>query len=385
MAAYLGYLLLAGVQSVFMHKKAKLGGRQFGVREYLMLCCAEIILLAGLRGYMVGADTKVYLDALEYYSSLPKNALLFAKLVRPFDFEPGYFLFTKLCAFINMPKTIFLFVVAAIIYIPVFYNIYRYSPMPYISILAYFALGIFAYSLGIFRQMMALSIVLCGLKYLEEGKLIPYLLIVMLAATFHVTALVMIAVYFLYHFHVERYAKWIALAQIVCLVFGRPIVLAATYVFPQYAHYLGGEYDVRGGTYLMLLFLNLVLYARVYLYRRGILKNRVDIAALSLGVVVQAIGYSMALFGRLVPYFSIFAIFSIPDILYALMYKPNLYRLVRRDVSTAWDKCSEVIANHKGIYRMVVWIVFVIGLMALILKNFVGNEYVVPYTFFFMQ
>lgn len=385
MVAYLGYLLLAGVQSVFMHKKSKLGGRQFGVREYLMLCCVEIILLAGLRGFTVGADTKVYLDALEYYSGLPKNELLFAKLVYPFDFEPGYFLLTKLCAFLNMPKAIFLFIVAIIIYVPVFYSIYRHSRMPYISILTYFALGIFAYSLGIFRQMMALSIILCGLKYFEEGKLIPYLLLVIMAATFHVTALAMIIVYFLYHFHVERYAKWIAVAQIICFVLGRPLIMVATFIFPQYAHYLGGKYDVQGGTHLMLLFLNVILYARIYLYRRGILKNRVDIAALSLGVVVQAIGYSMALFGRMVPYFSFFAIFSIPDILYALMYRPKLYRMVRKDVFDVWDKCSEFAANHKAMCRMVVWAVFILGLMVLVLKNLVGNEYVLPYTFFFMK
>lgn len=385
MVAYLGYLLLAGVQSVFMPEKAKLGGRKLGVREYLILCCVEIVLLAGLRVYTVGADTQVYLDALEYYSGLPKNELLLAKLVHPFDFEPGYFLFTKLCAFLRIPKTVFLFVVAIVIYVPIFCSIYQYSKIPFISILAYFALGIFSYSLGIFRQMMALSIVLCGIKHVEEGKLISYLLWVIGAATFHITALVMLAVYFLYHFRVEQYVKWIIPVQIICLVFGRHLVLAATYVFPQYSHYLGGKYDVQGGSYLMLLFLNVVLYVKIYLYCKGILNSRVDIAALSFGVVVQAIGYSMALFGRIVPYFSIFAIFTIPDILYALVYKPKLYMLVRRDVSNVWNKCCEFVANHKATCRMVVWVVFILGLMVLVLKDLVGNEFVLPYTFFFLK
>ena len=197
MSVYVGYLLLAGLQIPFFRKKDKLGNRCFNKKGYLILCCIELIVLAGIRGYTVGADTVVYLDAIDYYGKLPTSKLFSAELVYPFDFEAGYFLLTKICVFLNMGKTAFLFVIAILIYVPVFVAINRYSKMPYISILCYFAFSMFSYSLGIFRQMIAISILLCGLKYILERKFFKYLLIVILAMLFHTTAILGLALYVL--------------------------------------------------------------------------------------------------------------------------------------------------------------------------------------------
>ena len=384
MAVYFIYMLFAGVQSWYASKKGLLETKK-GKGWYVTTCCVELIVLAALRGPTVGADTARYVEALDYYSRVPKSQVVLADLVWPFDFEKGYLLFTQLCALINMPTPLFLLIVAVVIYVPIFAAIYRYSKAPYISILAFMGLGFFSYSLGIFRQMMAMSMVLCGLKYIEEKQLSKYLALTVLAFTVHTTAIVMIPLYFIAHLPVKKYWKWAIPAELVCLFSGRSIVQLIAEKMPQYSHYLGGKYDVQGGTYLMLILLNTLLVAMLYLYYKGFTKNHIVIGGLTLAVVAQSLGYSMAILGRIVTYLSIFSIFAFAEIAYVMLYEPNLYgkRIGEALVKRNW--CILQIGKLKISLKVILWIVFVTGLVAVAFRDLAGNQYVTPYTFFFMK
>lgn len=384
MTIYLSYLLLVAIQFWYAGRNGFLNTKK-GKARLLMICCGELVLLATLRGFTVGADTKRYLDALVHYSKLPKKEVLFAKLVWPYDFEQGYFLLVKLCALINMPRTVFLLLVALVIYIPTFYTINRYSKIPFISILAYFGLGFFSYSLGIFRQMMAMSFVLCGLRFIEKKQLGWYLLTVALASTFHATVLLTLPLYFLTYVQPKKYIKWIVPIELACLVLGRPIILLLVKIVPQYAHYLGGGHDSQGGTYLMLFLLNALLFGMMYLHSKGFTKNRMAIAALTLGVVVQSVAYSMGLLGRAVYYFTYFAIFVFAEIAYIMMNETRIYGIVKTDVLMAWDWCVAMAQKYKISIKIIVWVGFCVVLGMLVFMNLNGNKYVVPYTFFFMK
>lgn len=381
---YIVYLVLAGVQAWYATKKGWMADTK-GKGRYLALCCAELILLVALRGRGVGSDTATYLDALAYYSSLPKSEVLFAGLIKPFDFEVAYFGLTKICALINMPPQVFLALIAAVIYVPVFMCIHRYSKLPYISILAYFAIGQFAYSLGFFRQLMAFSIVLCGLTYLEKRKLWKFLPFVLIAATFHRSALFMVVLYVAYAIPFQKYVKWLIPAELACLLLGRPISLAIVAVLPRYAAYIGGRYDVQGGTYLMLLLLTVLLLVLMYLHRRGFTDSRLLITALTLAVFVQAVGYSMAVLGRAVLYFSFFAIFAFSEIVFVMMTRTDLYATVRNDLVSAGGWCVKFAKKHNLTLQKVVLVLAVVGLFGLFLFSLLGNKYIFPYTFWFMN
>ena len=357
MGAYFGYLALAGVQIPLCYKKDKLGNLKFNSRLYVLLCCLELILLAGLRGYTVGADTAVYLDAIDYYGSLPFIDRLFASLVFPFDFEVGYFFLTKLCTFLFIGKSGFLFIVAILTYVPVFAAIYKHSSVPYISIVSYFAFGMFSYSLGVFRQMIAISILLCGWKYIVERRFFKYLLVVLLAMLFHSTAVIALCLYVLYGIKWRRVILLLIPCELVLLFCGRYVVALAVKLLPQYAHYIGGKFDQQGGSYLMLLLLNVVLFIAVIMSKRGRFKDDVVVCALILAVLLQAVGYSMALFGRVVPYFSIYLLFAIPDIVYGM--------------GKNWRKPAGVVA--------------VAVLLFLAYRLISSNQYITPYYLFFQN
>lgn len=371
MAVYLGYLVLAGIQALFFYNWNGLRKRQFNIQAdrgpfekspfnmhpYLLLCCIELILLTGLRGYTIGADTSLYLDALRHFRSLPLWEIPLAPLVFPFDFEIGYFALTKACAFLGMNETVFLFVIAMITYIPVFVAIQKHSKIPYLSILSYFAFGMFSYSLGVFRQMIAVSILLCGWKYVKERKLIPYLLVVGLAMTFHMTSIIAILLYILYGIHWKKIMWFILPTEVLLLIFGRYVVILATKIMPPFEHYLGGMYDQQGGSYLMLILLNIVLLVCIILNKQGRFNNDMTICALILAVFLQSVGYSMALFGRIVLFFSIYLIFAIPNAVYGLGEK--------------WRKPAGIVA---------IAMLFFLSFMMIS-----GNQYIVPYYAFFQE
>lgn len=384
MVVYLLYMILVGLEFWYANRKGWLKTAK-GKAWYVAICCAEMALMAALRGNTVGADTARYVEALEYYSKLPKDKVLFADLVWPFDFEKGYLLLTQICALINMPAPIFLLLVALVIYIPLFYAINRYSKIPYISILAFMAMGFFSYSLGIFRQMMAMSIVLCGVKFIEQKEWAKYFALVVIAFTIHTTAIIMVPVYILAQIPIKKYWKWIVPIELACLSFGRTMIELAAKVLPQYAHYFGGKYDVQGGTYLMLILLNVLLFAMLYLYGKGLSKNYVVISALSLAVIVQTMGYSMAIFGRIVTYLSIFSIFAFSEIASVLLTEPSAYKkdLQEQIVEKNWKVVR--VFKYEFNLKTILWIAFIGGLMLLILKDLIGNRYITPYTFFFMK
>lgn len=356
MAVYIGYLLLAGMQIPFFHQRDSMNRQCFDASGYLKLCCLELVLLAGFRGYTIGADTASYLSALEYYGSFPKSQIMSAKLVYPYHYQVGYFTLTKLCALLGFGKTTFLFLIAGLTYIPTFFVIRKYSPMPYVSILCYFAFGFFSYSLGIFRQMIAISILFCGWRFIEERCLVKYLLTVGLAMLFHTTAVAGLLLYFLYGIQWNRIVIWLLPLEAGALVFGRKIALILVNIFPRYSAYVGGRYDTQGGTYLMLILLNTVLLASVLL-RNPENKKYEDIAicALILAIFLQCVGYTMGAIGRGITYYSIYLIFAIPNVLCNL----------KNRIGHRWGAVATFFV--------------IICLFLFAYTSFDGNQYVIPY------
>lgn len=325
-------------------------------KYFLIIACVELIILAGIRGYSVGADTSVYLSALEYYKALPKDEILRAELVYPYDFETGYFFLTKLCAWLGFSKTAFLFLIAVIIYIPMFVAIYKQSLNPYLSILTYFSFSLFAYSLGIFRQMIALAIVVCGIEYVKNRNFFKYLLLVCIAMTFHSTAILSLAIYFLYPLKWNMNALVLFVISGIALFFGPYIVELMILLMPKYKGYIDGEWQ-SGGSYLMLI-LFVAIFVLIYVENKKqspTATNKLAFDALALTILVQSIGYSLNIFGRAIGFFSVYLLFLIP----------NYVELV------------------VGKWRILVTLGVVLCLFAITFNNLKGSLSYIDYTIFF--
>ena len=105
----------------------------------------------------------------------------------------------------------------------------------------------------------------------------------------------------------------------------------------------------------MLLLLNVILFAAIFFREKGNADQNLTICALILAVCLQCVGYSMAIFGRVVPYFSIYLIFAVPNIL--------------RGIGKKWSALA---------VPLVAAVLFL-----LVFRDLHGNQYVTPYYTFF--
>ena len=164
--------------------------KKFGKLIFISLCFIQMFLISLFR-YGIGFDYNMYRVA---FFRMGMDG--FSK-ISYLDWEWGFNLYTKLIVHFTKDPNIYFGITAFICLIIVAWFIYKYSSMPWLSVLLYVNLAFFYLTMNFLRQSMALSISLLSWQFLKKRKLIPFLLIIFIASTFHTTALIMIVVYFI--------------------------------------------------------------------------------------------------------------------------------------------------------------------------------------------
>ncbi len=75
--------------------------------------------------------------------------------------------------------------------------LWKTSDKPYIGVFFFMTLGLYFNSLNFMRQMLAAFIIVLGMRYIKTNQFFRYLIIVIFASCFHLSALVMIPFYFI--------------------------------------------------------------------------------------------------------------------------------------------------------------------------------------------
>ena len=87
---------------------------------------------------------------------------------------------------------------------------------------------------------------------------------------------------------------------------------------PQYAHFINDDrYDLQGSGNTMLIVLNVLLLAGHHIYCKTEKNTQnpamhICVNALMIAVILQAMGHAMVIFGRIIPYYSIYMVLLIP-------------------------------------------------------------------------
>ena len=191
---YINFLLIIGLAYPLCIRKpcnVKIG-------VYLLITFSWMWVIATFR-YGIGFDYYSYIRIFEQIRGTQNLAALLA-----LRYEPGFALLTGAMTFfiadtnITANAAVMYGVYQVFILLPAMWFIYRYSKEnAWLATWLYATLTFFYTSMNFTRQALACSVSLLGYKYLRERKLIPYMLIVLLAASFHVTALIMVPIYFI--------------------------------------------------------------------------------------------------------------------------------------------------------------------------------------------
>ena len=209
------------------------------------LAALLLIGIAGLR-YETGGDWDSYTELFGMY---PPFSRLIGHPVELWEqqTEEG---FTLLCAFVkSMGGTVqhLFFVVSAINITLITVALQKYTKYPVVALLCYYGILYFNLEMIYIRQATAVALCFFALQYLRSHELWKYMLIIVLACTFHRVAALMIPLYFLLD---RTLPIWIYLTVIgvgaVLMLIGIPWIQT---IFLTVAGWLGENYAEKAEAY----------------------------------------------------------------------------------------------------------------------------------------
>lgn len=208
-----------------------------------------LLLLSGLR-YNVGMDYGSYKDI---YLNVSENT----DLVN----EPGFILIIKLLRFLHIPYEVFIFITASFITSLAFKYIIKYSSLVFVSLLIFFSIGQFYFNtFNAIRQCMAIYSFLYSIYLIKEKNFTKYALIIVFSAIFfHLTAILLLPLYYILDRYISPYVK---LATIALILFNLKLALFLI-ENSSYAIYLKFEDFATGisfNTYLLLFICSLFIF-----------------------------------------------------------------------------------------------------------------------------
>lgn len=207
-------------------------------RAFATLSCVLLFLLAALRAPTVGRDTALFIGVFEKLHGRPfLDIFKYASWV-----EPGFRLLCAAVALFTANGQWLVIVTSLIIHVSVSVFIYRHAKNVYLAFYLYMAMMIYPLYLNTMRQALAVSVLLFAWDFFKKRRYLVYSLFVLLAATFHASALIFLLCPLLTLIPVNRRTLRVLLPvtgglALLGAIFVRPIVGLLVRLFPQYADY----------------------------------------------------------------------------------------------------------------------------------------------------
>lgn len=224
----------------------------FFVMYLLLLCCRDL---------SVGNDTRSYVQVFEYAKMVGwKSGLLVG------DNEIGFKLLRQIVASIGGSR-LYICVVATLTVLPVLY-LYKNEAEGSMFCISFFLISLlFEFFFSGMRQGIAIALGVPAFYMVKRKKLIPYVLVVALACTFHKSAILLLLLYPIYHSRITKKWLWFIIPGIVLVYLNRSILLE------QIIRLSGDEYTYKyayltgssGQMGLMVLFILLAIYSYIVL------------------------------------------------------------------------------------------------------------------------
>jgi hypothetical protein len=309
----------------------------------------SIVIVAIIR-FDVGWDYK------GYYSSIINPHIY--NLDR---YEPLSRLFTNIALYFNSPPL--LFVLYGIpTYLLVYFSFIKYSKNVGLSMIIYIGL-FYLISFSIIRQALAIAICLFSYRYLQGKSFFKYSLCVLFAVLFHYSAIVLLFIYYIYHY-VSQLKNVILL---ICITFiGRELLFYIIEKYTPFEDYIDILFEMKGGSvtrfFYVLLFVSIPLLTKYKNYSK---EEKSLLSVICFGISTPFI-FGSALGERIGAYFLLYFCFIIPSLLqylkpsktlvYYLIF--NVYFLLTIYISSnmSWQKSAytpyqTIFSNEQRIFK----------------------------------
>lgn len=292
---------------------------------FTVISCLLLTLVAALRAPVVGRDTALFLEVFAKLSGRPLlDALQFSSWV-----EPGFRLLLLLISRFTANGQWVIAITAVFINVSVSVFLYRHTQNVYLGFFFYLTLMLYPFYFNIMRQALAIAILLFAWGLFKKRCFLRYVLIVLLAATFHTSALLFLLCPLLARLPVNRPTLKVLLPLTALLAVGgalcvRPILRLVTALVPRYADYRPTSFLALYG--FLAVFLLVSAYGIYQLYyartapsigeREGEIDTRAFLTLMMLlGVIVAAMMTQFGQLQRLFNYFEVLYLLWLPAVL----------------------------------------------------------------------
>ena len=214
------------------------------------------------------AKKGVFYDTIEYANDYLKfyNMSIKDILIKNY-YEPGWRILNKITGLIFGPNPIFIRIVVYLIVSCLYtISILKYSKRPILSVMLFFLLGFWGMSGAILRQGLAMSLIFLSLKYIYEKKLVKFLILILLATSFHYSAAIFLIAFPIAYLQTDKkMLSFSLITTILFLIFGKYIIEIVSNLFNK-------NYEVvPNANYLFFLMVLIAAYGQfIYLI---IIKN----------------------------------------------------------------------------------------------------------------
>ncbi len=392
-------LLILGIVLCERNKESE----SIRMRNAVFLAVSGVILtlFAALRAKSVGIDYQMY---EQYFNAMREGGagFLFSG-ENQYRVEWGYSLLNYLVSLVSGDIRVFMAVAALLIMGLTCLLIAKNSPSWWLSIFVFVSFGFYTNSLCFIRQSIATAIFLFAIPFLKQKKLLPYLGIVVLAASFHKALFVMVVLYFIAHIPVnwKSLTAYGVLTALV-LIFSWPIFHFVTQFVYQYYATEEGLYYMQGRdwqtAFVPVVYMLVIVGLRRYLLRRDE-KNVVLVNFSIYAGLLYIMTCKHFLFQRFGMLFFTAAILVIPEFLASIdMDREALKALQENSVVKKVKNKQErkkaaleerqkraALVNQKYYYRYSVAAVVFIGLVYYFWILLQDRTLLLPYLTFFQQ
>lgn len=306
------FVVLLLVPIMMQHIRVKGMAYQKKNRDALAFFFVVYTLLVALRHESIGTDTKNYVDFFVQYARMDW------KTIQNIQYEKGYVYFNKLVSLFSEEPQFFLAAVAVTISAMVYPTYRRLHRDTSLTIVLFCIISTFVMSFSGIRQMMAIGMGFVAYEFVRRKQLLPFMLVVLLAVTFHSSAFMLAFMYPLYHARITK--KWlIAVIPIFAVVFAlnESIFTVLGLILERYTRY-ESEISNTGAYTMLILFIAFAAISFIFPDEEKLNEETIGLRNfLLLSVLMQMFVPLHALAMRMNYYYIIFIPLLLPKIIEA--------------------------------------------------------------------
>ena len=190
-----------------------------------------ILFLVSAFRYDVGDDFRPYTNNFIRFAKMTTVELATERM------EKGYILLNRYVQlFVNDFQMLFIFI-AVIVILLVYAILLKFCKNPSMGLLMFYLYGLFFNSMNFMRNVIAGLIIVFAYQYIKEKNFMRFIVVVLLASTFHISALIFIPFYYIFRLKFNYITVIIYSAVFGSIfIFSRPVMeWITTYVYTAYS------------------------------------------------------------------------------------------------------------------------------------------------------